>query len=90
MPCHAILDRFRASDWDGKIGLGVIDIHADFIEPPELVRDRILYAAGVLGPERIEVNTDCGLRTRTWEVSLEKMKNIVEGARLAEEALNGS
>lgn len=89
-PGYAILDRFRESNWDGKIGLGVIDIHADFIEPPELVRDRILYAAGVLSPERIEVNTDCGLRTRTWEVSLEKMKNMVEGARLAEEALNGS
>src|SRR5215213_1603113 len=59
-------------------------------EPPELVRDRILYAARVLGPERIEVNTDCGLRTRTWEVSLGKLKNMVEGTRLAEEALNGS
>ena len=44
----------------------------------------------VLGPERIEVNTDCGLRTRTWEVSLGKLKNMVEGTRLAEEALNGS
>jgi hypothetical protein len=36
------------------------------------------------------VNTDCGLRTRTWEVSLEKLRNMVEGARLAEKELNGS
>src|ERR671910_35629 len=43
-----------------------------------------------LGTERIEVNTDCGLRTRTWEISLGKLKNMVEGTRLAEEALNGS
>lgn len=71
------------------MGLGVIDIHTDFIEPPELVRDRILYAAGVLGPERIEVNTDCGLRTRTWEVALQKLQNMVEGTRLAEDVLNG-
>ncbi|MGB3635281.1 MAG: hypothetical protein WA982_14660 [Rubrobacteraceae bacterium] len=89
-PGYAILDKFRESTWDGKIGLGVIDIHTDFIEPPELVRDRILYAASVLGPERIEVNTDCGLRTRSWEVSYEKLANMVEGTRLAEEALNGS
>ncbi len=89
-PGYAILERFRESEWDGKIGLGVIDIHTDFIEPPELVRDRILYAAGVLGPERIEVNTDCGLRTRSWEVSYEKLVSMVEGTRLAEEALNGS
>jgi 5-methyltetrahydropteroyltriglutamate--homocysteine methyltransferase len=36
------------------------------------------------------VNTDCGLRTRTWEVSLEKLRNMVEGARLAEQESNGS
>jgi 5-methyltetrahydropteroyltriglutamate--homocysteine methyltransferase len=88
-PGYAVLDRFRESAWEGKIGLGVIDIHTDFIEPPELVRDRVLHAASVLGPERIEVNTDCGLRTRSWEVSYEKLVNMVEGARLAEEALNG-
>src|SRR5215208_6656004 len=89
-PGYDVLPRFRESAWDGKIGLGIIDIHTDHIESPELVRDRILYASEVLGPERIEVNTDCGLRTRTWEVSLEKVKNMVEGTRLAEAALNGS
>ncbi len=89
-PGYDVLGRFKESAWDGKIGLGVIDIHTDFIEPPELVRDRILHASEVLGPERIEVNTDCGLRTRTWEVSYEKLRNMVEGARLAEEVLNGS
>jgi 5-methyltetrahydropteroyltriglutamate--homocysteine methyltransferase len=89
-PGYDVLGKFAQSGWDGKIGLGVIDIHTNFIEPPELVRDRILYAARVLGPERLEVNTDCGLRTRTWEVSLEKLRNMVEGARLAEKELNGS
>jgi 5-methyltetrahydropteroyltriglutamate--homocysteine methyltransferase len=89
-PGYDVLPRFKESAWGGKIGLGVIDIHSNFIEPPELVRDRILHAAEVLGPERIEVNTDCGLRTRTWEVSLEKLKNMVEGAQLAERELNGS
>jgi 5-methyltetrahydropteroyltriglutamate--homocysteine methyltransferase len=89
-PGYDVLSRFAESAWDGKVGLGVIDIHTNFIEPPELVRDRILYATRILGPERIEVNTDCGLRTRTWEVSLEKLKNMVEGARLAEKELNGA
>jgi 5-methyltetrahydropteroyltriglutamate--homocysteine methyltransferase len=89
-PGYDVLERFVESAWDGKVGLGVIDIHTNFIEPPELVRDRVLYAARVLGPERIGVNTDCGLRTRTWEVSLEKLKNMVEGVRLAEKELNGS
>src|SRR5215216_4190655 len=89
-PGYDVLPMFRESAWGGKIGLGVIDIHTDFVEPAQLVRDRILHASEILSPERIEVNPDCGLRTRTWEVSLEKLKHMVEGTRLAEVALNGS
>ncbi len=88
-PGYDVLPKFVKSGWDGKIGLGVLDIHTDFVESPELVRDRILHAADVLGPERLEINPDCGLRTRSWKVSFEKLRNMVEGARLAEEALNG-
>jgi 5-methyltetrahydropteroyltriglutamate--homocysteine methyltransferase len=66
----------------------VIDIHTDFVEPPELVRDRILYAVDVFGgPERIQVTPDCGLRTRSWEVAYDKLVTMVEGTRLAEAAL---
>lgn len=69
-------------------GLGVLDIHSDFVEPAELVRDRILYAVEVLGdPGRIQVNPDCGLRTRSWDVVYEKLATMVQGTRLAEDAL---
>ena len=73
------------------VGLGVLDIHSDFVEPAELVRDRILYAVKVLGdPARIHVNPDCGLRTRSWDVVFDKLTNMVAGTRLAEDVLNGS
>jgi 5-methyltetrahydropteroyltriglutamate--homocysteine methyltransferase len=36
----------------------------------------------------VSVNPDCGLRTRSWDVAYEKLANMVEGTRLAEEALN--
>jgi 5-methyltetrahydropteroyltriglutamate--homocysteine methyltransferase len=71
------------------VGLGVLDIHSNFVEPADLVRDRILYAVDVLGdPERVQVNPDCGLRTRSWDVVYEKLANMVQGTRLAEEVLN--
>jgi 5-methyltetrahydropteroyltriglutamate--homocysteine methyltransferase len=71
------------------VGLGVLDIHSDFVEPGELVRDRILYAVKVLDdPARIQINPDCGLRTRSWDVVYEKLSRMVEGTRLAEEVLN--
>jgi 5-methyltetrahydropteroyltriglutamate--homocysteine methyltransferase len=81
-----VLPLFRA-EGSPRVGLGVVDVHTDFIEPAELVRDRILYATRVLSPERIEINPDCGLRTRSWDVAYEKLARMVEGARLAEAAL---
>ncbi len=61
------------------VGLGVLDVHTDFIEPVELLRDRILYALEVIGdPERVYVAPDCGLRTRTWDVAFAKLRNMVE------------
>ncbi len=63
-------------------------MHTDFVEPPELVRDRILHAVSVVGdPGRIRASTDCGLRTRSWETSFQKIRNVVLGAELARRAL---
>jgi len=71
-----------------EIGLGVLDVHSDVIETPEEIKEKILQAAQILGaPERIWVNPDCGLRTRTWDVAFAKLQNLVEGARLAREAV---
>ena len=87
-PGYHVIERWRDLPYEPILGLGVIDIHTDFVEPPELVRDRILYAVDVFGgPDRIQVTPDCGLRTRSWEVAYAKLANMVEGARLAEEAL---
>jgi len=67
-----------------EVGLGVVDVHVDEIESPQLIRDRIAYAARILGtPDRIFVNPDCGLRTRTWDVAYAKLCNIVKGAEMA-------
>jgi 5-methyltetrahydropteroyltriglutamate--homocysteine methyltransferase len=88
-PGYEVISKFRDLPYDPILGLGVLDIHTDFVESPELVRDRILYAVDVFGdPARIQVCPDCGLRTRSWEVAYEKLRAMVEGTRLAEEALN--
>lgn len=69
-----------------EIGLGVADVHVDDIERPELILDRINYAVKILGdPERVFVNPDCGLRTRSWDVAYAKLCNIAKGAELARE-----
>jgi 5-methyltetrahydropteroyltriglutamate--homocysteine methyltransferase len=90
-PGYRVIEKFRDLPYEPILGLGVLDIHTDFIEPPELVRDRILHAVEVFGdPGRIHVTPDCGLRTRTWDVAFQKLCSMVQGCRLAEEALVGA
>jgi 5-methyltetrahydropteroyltriglutamate--homocysteine methyltransferase len=79
---------FEDYGFQGNYGLGVVDVHTNFIEPPELVRDRILHVVKtVKDPSRIYVSTDCGLRTRSWEVSFRKLRNMVLGAESARKAV---
>ena len=60
-----------------SLGLGVTDIHRDFMEPAELIEERIKYALKYVDPDRLRLNPDCGLRTRSREVGYQKLKNMV-------------
>jgi len=67
-----------------EVGLGVLDVHRDSIEAPELVKERIVFAADFLGDsKRISVSPDCGLRTRSWDVVHKKLVNMVKGTEMA-------
>src|SRR5439155_1242581 len=48
-PGYEVISKFRDLPYEPILGLGVLDIHTDFDEPPELVRDRILYEGDVFG-----------------------------------------
>jgi 5-methyltetrahydropteroyltriglutamate--homocysteine methyltransferase len=84
---YNVVQIFKEHGDTRELGLGVLDVHTDLIETPEEIRDKLLDAARVLGPEKIWANPDCGLRTRTWDVAFTKLQNLVEGARLAREAV---
>jgi 5-methyltetrahydropteroyltriglutamate--homocysteine methyltransferase len=74
---------------DGKIFMpGVIDHTTDVREHPEVIADRIINYANVVGRENVIAGTDCGMRghpLRDWI----KYRAIVEGAALASEKLWG-
>jgi 5-methyltetrahydropteroyltriglutamate--homocysteine methyltransferase len=83
-PGYRVIRRFRDLPYKPALGLGVVDIHTDFVEPPELVADRVVHAVEVFGdPSRVHVCPDCGLRTRNWTVAYAKLRNLVAGVELA-------
>jgi len=72
---------------------GVIDSTSNYIEHPELVADRLLRYADVVGRDRIMAGTDCGYSTfmevpTVWpDIVWGKMESMVEGARIASSKL---
>ncbi|MCH2516590.1 MAG: epoxyalkane--coenzyme M transferase [Dehalococcoidia bacterium] len=74
---------------DGKIFIpGVVAHKTTTIEPPELVADRILTYARIMGRENVIAGTDCGYGNRVYpEIAWAKMRSMAEGARIASEQL---
>jgi len=74
----------------GKILVaGVIDSTTNFIEHPELVAERIVRYASVVGRENVIAGVDCGFGTFAGRVQVDtnivwhKLRSLTEGARLA-------
>ncbi len=80
---------------EGKLLIpGVLDSTTNFIEHPELVQQRIVRYAGLVGREKVIAGTDCGFAhfaTLTPRVdpriAWAKLEAMVEGARLASKEL---
>ena len=75
---------------DGKMLMpGVIGHSSLHIEHPELVAQRLVGFADVVGRENVVAGTDCGLGSRVphSEIAWAKFASLVEGARLASERL---
>jgi 5-methyltetrahydropteroyltriglutamate--homocysteine methyltransferase len=82
-----LLGRFKDTPFTKDIGLGVVDVHSHRLEAVDEVVRGIKLALEVLPPERVFVDPDCGLKTRTVEEARAKMQAIVEGSRRVREEL---
>ena len=77
---------------DGKIIVpGVIGHYTDLVEHPELVAERLVNFAKLVGMENVHAGTDCGIGSRVGheEIVWAKLKAMSEGARLASKRLKG-
>jgi 5-methyltetrahydropteroyltriglutamate--homocysteine methyltransferase len=70
---------------DDKVILpGIVSHATNVVEHPELVADRIVRFADIVGRERVIASTDCGLGGRIHpQIAWAKLEALVEGAALA-------
>jgi 5-methyltetrahydropteroyltriglutamate--homocysteine methyltransferase len=78
---------------DKVIMPGVIDSTTNFIEHPELVAQRLVRYANVVGKERVIAGSDCGFGTNAASTTVDhriawaKLKAMADGAALASKEL---
>ena len=81
---------------DKVIMPGVIDSTTNFIEHPELISQRLVRYAGVVGKEHVIAGSDCGFGTNAasntvdHRIAWAKLAAMSEGAALASKVLWGT
>ncbi|ANJ67865.1 5-methyltetrahydropteroyltriglutamate--homocysteine S-methyltransferase [Halothiobacillus diazotrophicus] len=79
-----LLDAFADFDYPNAIGPGIYDIHAPQIPTEAEIEARVRLALARVPVERLWINPDCGLKTRSWaEVTpaLEAMVAVAQRLR---------
>jgi 5-methyltetrahydropteroyltriglutamate--homocysteine methyltransferase len=68
---------------------GVIGHATDVLEHPQLIADRLIRYANLIGRENVIAGSDCGLGSRVGhpEIAWAKLESMVEGCRLASKEL---
>lgn len=78
----ALLQAFEDFEYPNHIGPGVYDIHSPNIPNVQWMVDLIEKAALRLPRERLWINPDCGLKTRSWSETEPALFAMVEAAHL--------
>ncbi|RKQ33141.1 5-methyltetrahydropteroyltriglutamate--homocysteine S-methyltransferase [Kocuria tytonis] len=75
-----IVAGLAAADFPRDVGPGVWDIHSPRVPTFQEVVRRVRRAAAALGPDRVWVNPDCGLKTRGWPETEAALDRLVAAA----------
>jgi 5-methyltetrahydropteroyltriglutamate--homocysteine methyltransferase len=78
---YHLLELFRRHRFDKEVALGVLDVHTHRVETLEEVKEGIRRGLEVLPPQRLYIDPDCGLKTRTWEEAAAKLRVMVQAVR---------
>ncbi len=73
---YSLLEEFSDNPFTKHIGLGISDVHTHEVESVEDMAEGIRRTLKYIPQERIFVDPDCGLKTRTVDEAKAKLTNI--------------
>ena len=83
----SLLEEFSDNPFTKFVGLGISDVHTHAVEPVEQLVDGIRRSLKHIPPDRMFVDPDCGLKTRTVDEAKEKLSNIEQAVEIAKSEL---
>ena len=84
---YSLLEEFSDNPFTKYVGLGISDVHTHELEPVETLVDGIRRALKHIPPERIFVDPDCGLKTRTVDEAKAKLTSIKKAVDIVRQEL---
>jgi 5-methyltetrahydropteroyltriglutamate--homocysteine methyltransferase len=75
-----VLDDLNAVGFANSVGPGVYDIHSPRIPSIEEIAESLRAALNAIPAQRLWVNPDCGLKTRSREEVTASLHNLVSAA----------
>ncbi|NDQ57178.1 MAG: methionine synthase [Acidipila sp.] len=76
-----LLELFRTHKFTKDISFGVLDVHSHLLEDGSKVRQRIKQALSIIPQEQVWIDPDCGLKTRSVDEAIDKLRACVEAAQ---------
>jgi 5-methyltetrahydropteroyltriglutamate--homocysteine methyltransferase len=71
------------------LAVGLVDVKNTWVEPPELVAERLRLVLEYIEPERVHVTPDCGFSQTARFIARKKLAGMVQGVRLVRQELRG-
>lgn len=72
---------FRQPKFTKEIAIGILDVHSHIVEKKDEVKANIRKALRVFPVEKVYIDPDCGLKTRTPDEAEAKLKVMVEAVK---------
>ncbi len=70
------------------LAVGLVDVKNTWVEPPELVAERLRQVLRHIEPERVHVTPDCGFSQTARYVAVRKLASLADGARMVRKEIS--
>lgn len=69
------------------VAVGLVDVKNTWVEPPELIADRLRAVLKFLPPERVSITPDCGFSQTARPIARAKARSLADGVRMVRQSL---